>query len=248
MSERSLVFGTDAAAYHRFRPGYPDSIVGLVTAHAEGAVDRALEIGAGTGKATLVFAGVGIEVVAVEPDARMSAELHNHADGLPITIITSTFEEIDPAVVGTFDLVYAAAAFHWTDPGSRWDRTAELLRPGGVVAILGAAYDIADEELSRHVDDIADNMLGADSLTIDGWPAAELGERPEFGDIVETTVAVRMQGSAADFVSHLATVSRFKVLAEEQRVSVLARIRAALPDTIDVSQDSRVTMARRLTS
>jgi hypothetical protein len=31
-----------------------------------------------------------------------------------------------------FDLVYAAAAWHWTDPRTRWARLIELLAPGGV--------------------------------------------------------------------------------------------------------------------
>lgn len=64
MVERALSFGSAASAYERFRPGYPDELVDEVLASAGRPVRTALEIGAGTGKATRVFAGRGIAVTA----------------------------------------------------------------------------------------------------------------------------------------------------------------------------------------
>lgn len=46
-----------------------------MTAAAEGRIARAIEIGAGTGKATRVFAAAGVEVVATDPDPAMLAVL-----------------------------------------------------------------------------------------------------------------------------------------------------------------------------
>ncbi|MER6941346.1 SAM-dependent methyltransferase, partial [Nocardioides sp. NPDC000441] len=60
--ERSRSFGAVAEDYERFRPGYPDDLVALVSEVADGPVRRAIEIGAGTGKATRTFAAAGIEV------------------------------------------------------------------------------------------------------------------------------------------------------------------------------------------
>ncbi|MET7507388.1 hypothetical protein [Streptomyces albidoflavus] len=51
MAERAVSFGATAAAYERFRPGYPAELLDLVTAYAGRPVRTALEIGAGTGKA-----------------------------------------------------------------------------------------------------------------------------------------------------------------------------------------------------
>ncbi|MBO0843512.1 MAG: class I SAM-dependent methyltransferase, partial [Nocardioides sp.] len=85
MTARSLSFGEVAETYERFRPGYPDELVGRVTAVAEGRVVRAIEIGAGTGKATRVFAAAGIEVVATEPDPAMLAVLARECAELPVT-------------------------------------------------------------------------------------------------------------------------------------------------------------------
>ncbi|MCX3287925.1 hypothetical protein OR263_14625 [Streptomyces sp. NEAU-H22] len=78
MAGRAPRFGVVAEAYERFRPGYPVELLGLVMAYAGLAVRTALEIGAGTGKATRLFARRGITVTATEPDGSTLAELRKH--------------------------------------------------------------------------------------------------------------------------------------------------------------------------
>ncbi|MEU8662502.1 hypothetical protein [Actinoplanes philippinensis] len=70
---RALTSGAVAEACERYRPGYPEELFDPVTAYAGGPVRRASEIGAGTGKATRLFAGNGVAVTATEPDAAMLA-------------------------------------------------------------------------------------------------------------------------------------------------------------------------------
>ena len=93
MIERALSFGSVAAAYERFRLGYPDQLVDSVVAYSGRPVRTALEIGAGTGKATRVFAARGIAVTATEPDRAMLAELRKR---VPATVITvpASFEDL----------------------------------------------------------------------------------------------------------------------------------------------------------
>lgn len=59
MSDRALSFGAVAEAYERYRPGYPVELLDLVLAYAGRPLRTALEIGAGTGKATRLFARPG---------------------------------------------------------------------------------------------------------------------------------------------------------------------------------------------
>src|SRR3954454_8565176 len=93
MSGRALSFGARAEAYERFRPGYPVALFDLVMTYAGRPVRTALEIGAGTGKATRLFAGRGVTVTATEPDAAMLAELRKH---VPATVSTvhAAFEDL----------------------------------------------------------------------------------------------------------------------------------------------------------
>ena len=64
-------------------PGYPDELVDEVVTYAGRPVCTALEIGAGTGKATRMFARRGISVTATDPDAAMLTELRKH---VPATV------------------------------------------------------------------------------------------------------------------------------------------------------------------
>jgi trans-aconitate methyltransferase len=152
MVVRALSFGAVAEAYERFRPGYPAELLDLVMAYAGGPIRTALEIGAGTGKATRLFAQGGIAVTATEPDAAMLAELRKH---LPanVTTVQAAFEDLTPD--SSYDLVYSAAALHWTNPEGRWARMAALVRPGGVFASFGVPIQLADpaliEATGRHV-------------------------------------------------------------------------------------------------
>lgn len=49
---RSLSFGSVANQYERYRPDYPDGLVEAVEQYAGRPLGSALEVGAGTGKAT----------------------------------------------------------------------------------------------------------------------------------------------------------------------------------------------------
>ena len=69
---RRLVFGEVAGLYDRARPGYPASLIDDLVRWAQPGA-RALEIGAGTGKATRLLAARGVSVLGIEPSAEMAA-------------------------------------------------------------------------------------------------------------------------------------------------------------------------------
>ncbi|MFC7483505.1 class I SAM-dependent methyltransferase [Luedemannella flava] len=148
MSARALSFGAVAKGYERFRPGYPEELFNLVMTYAGRPVRTALEIGAGTGKATRLFARGGVAVTATEPDEAMLAELREHVP--TAWTVRATFEELQPGV--TYGLVYAAAALHWTSPAGRWARVAALLEPGGVFASFGGPVALADPAVEEAVE------------------------------------------------------------------------------------------------
>jgi SAM-dependent methyltransferase len=254
MSDRGLTFGEAAPAYHRYRPGYPDELVDLVLGHAVGDLRSAIEVGAGTGKATLPFARRGILVHAIEPDAGMRAVLEVETRGLPVDVIGSTFEAVDLQALGPVDLVFAAAAFHMTDPESRWERTASVLRSGGVAAFFGAPTDLADPELSEAVERIELQVFGQDRHfdppeAGDGelaWPGSELAGLPQFTQVSQHTLERREARPSNDFVSQLSTVSQYLMLRPDRRAALLKRVREALPATVEVVQDLTVHLARRV--
>ena len=140
MSSRGLAFGEVAENYDRFRLGYPEAVADQVLSYARPPVEMALEVGAGTGKATRLFASRGIEIIACEPDTAMLAVLARNTQDLPVTPVRSRYEQV--TLIERVDLLYAAAAWHWTDADTRWSHAAELIRPGGTFANFGGGGSV----------------------------------------------------------------------------------------------------------
>lgn len=153
---RAESFGALAEQYDRERPGYPDALVDdLVEARPADALD----IGSGTGKAAVLLAARGVQVLGVEVDERMSAVAR--ARGVPVEI--APFETW-PARERHFDLVVCGQAWHWIDPAVGPGKARDVLRPNGLLGLFwnfahfdsdtqrarDAAYVDAAPELSRH--------------------------------------------------------------------------------------------------
>lgn len=253
MSERALSFGTAAEDYERFRPGYPEEIVPLMVAAAEGPVERAIEIGAGTGKATRVVARAGIAVTAVEPDAAMLAVLERECEGLPVTRVQATLEALDPSATA-FDLLYAAAAWHWTDPAQRWSRAAVLVRPGGAVAFFGGQIELADARTAAAEADVIGRFApgGQHVPSPSGgrgplaWPGDELLADPRFDDVREQRIPRRYDLPRDDYLGHLNTVSAVRVLTAAKRRELFEALADLLPEAVPVVADLTLHTARRV--
>jgi SAM-dependent methyltransferase len=134
--QRRTSFDAAAQLYDDARPDYPEAMVDAVQAYAQlPEAARALEIGAGTGQATAQFAWRGIAVHAVEPGAAMADVIREKFEGfaLDVTVETADFESAE-LESSAYDLVLASTSWHWLTPGLRWQRVAEVLKPGGTLA------------------------------------------------------------------------------------------------------------------
>ncbi|MGW0909608.1 class I SAM-dependent methyltransferase [Streptomyces sp. NPDC002853] len=251
MPDRALSFGSMADTYERFRPGYPAELVDRVMAYAGGPVRSALEIGAGTGKATRLFARRGVAVTATDPDGEMLAELRKHVPA-GVRTVRAAFEDLRAG--DTYGLVYAAAALHWTRPEGRWSRVAALLEPGGVFASFGGPMSLADPAVREAVRVARAPFLESDEIpSPDGtppeqdmqWPGTELQHTALFTDVRQSLVRRRLTMSAADYVGQLSTISAYLMLPPAERKQVLRHIAQALPETVEVAADITVHLARR---
>jgi SAM-dependent methyltransferase len=251
VSDRALSFGAVAQAYERFRPGYPAELSDTVLTYAGRPVRTALEIGAGTGKATRLFAQRGVTVTATEPDPAMLAELRQHVPA-NVRTVQAAFEDLRPGA--SYDLVYAAAALHWTKPEGRWSRTAALLEPGGVFASFGGPFQLADAAVDEAVRAARAPFLDSDEVPPpDGtpagldmlWPGTELRRSEWFDDVQQTTIERRLTMKARDYIGYLSTVSAYLELPPSAREQVYSRIMQVLPETVDVTADIIVHLARR---
>ncbi|MEU5105555.1 class I SAM-dependent methyltransferase [Streptomyces sp. NPDC021354] len=140
--EMAESFGSDAERYDRARPRYPDAMVEAITAASPG--PDVLDVGVGTGIAARQFQAAGCTALGVDVDARM-AEFARRDGELDVEV--AAFEAWDPAG-RTFDAVIAAQTWHWIDPVAGAAKAAEVLRPGGQLALFWNVFqpspDIAE--------------------------------------------------------------------------------------------------------
>ncbi|MEV0215652.1 class I SAM-dependent methyltransferase [Micromonospora sp. NPDC050695] len=155
----ALSFGAAASDYDRFRPRYPEAAVRwAVDGLSNGQV---VDLAAGTGILTRAVQALGHQVVPVEPDPAMRAQL---AHSTPGTTALAGSAEAVPLPDAAADAVLAGTAYHWFDREPAHAEIARVLRPGGTFAPI---WNIRDDsidwvaELGRiaHLDDKSGNVI-----------------------------------------------------------------------------------------
>jgi SAM-dependent methyltransferase len=130
-------FNDVANDYDRYRPNYPDKAIADMVGLSEiGPKSRLMEVGCGTGQATVSLAAQGLEIDAVELGSNLAAIAIKNLSKWPrVRVSVGSYEDYKP-VSGDYDLIYSAQAFHWVDPGVRLQKSASLLKQKGCLALL----------------------------------------------------------------------------------------------------------------
>jgi len=239
---RRLVFGEVADLYNRNRPSYPAALIeDLISETEVGEGVRALEVGAGTGKATTLFGAQGVPVLAIEPSPGMAAIARRNCAGFAnVEIVESDFERWDPRGEG-FGLLYSAQAWHWIDPELRYRRARAALVAGGLLAAFwnrpawGASplRDALSAVYRREAPDLAtDGPMHPDNLAPDddsGWPD-EVAATDVFGHAEVRLYEWSHEYSGEDYAGLVATLSETRLLDEPARAALLGGVRAAIDE------------------
>lgn len=144
---RARSFDAWAPEYDRYRPSYPQALFDLV-AERLGLPERAavVDLGAGTGKASLALAARGWRVTAVEPGEPMLEVLRQRAAEASVAVETRAARAEDTGLPeAAFDLATAAQAFHWFDAPRALAEIGRIVRPGGGLALF---WNVRDADVS----------------------------------------------------------------------------------------------------
>jgi len=243
MEERpGTVYNAAAKRYHEARPDYPpesfDELVALTSLPAQG---RIVEIGCGTGQATLPLAQRGYRITGIEPGPQTAAlARENLADYPEAMIWPGTFEDW-PVQMGAFDLALAANAFHWLDCTRAYPKIAEALVPGGRLALLWNQQIRATDD--RGFSEATRSIYAREVPALPGGPPGLL-RADEIADIWTDDIATsgffgrvtvrhhyqECAYDAAAYTALLGTYGAHLALDEARRVSLLDSV-AALIDT-----------------
>lgn len=221
-------FGAAATAYAEHRPDYARAAVRWALEPAPGA--RVLDLGAGTGKLTAALVDLGAEVVAVEPDPAMLAELrHTH----PAVRALQGSAEAIPLPDASVDAVLAGNAMHWFDMAVAGAEIARVLAPGGILAGLWNVMDDRVEWVAG-LERVSGSAAIGPRDTLSNWRNATAGMHlpvtgpARFGSPEQDEFPHGQRRTAGSLVQTLATRAGMLVMRDQERQATLGRIRAFL--------------------
>lgn len=144
--DRRSTFNANAQVYRDIRPSYPAELFDYLIQTTKLPADaNLLEIGPGTGQATLPLAKRGYKITAIELGNDLAEvardTLKNYSN---VKVLTGAFEDVQ-LPEQSLDLVYSATAFHWIKPEVQFTKPHKLLKPNGHLAIIHTNH-VSDEQ------------------------------------------------------------------------------------------------------
>jgi SAM-dependent methyltransferase len=229
-----LVFDEDADAYDRTRPRCPDYVFDDIVELAKlRPGSRVVEVGCGTGQATVPLAERGLSVAAVEIGPRLADRARMNLARFPaVEVETTSFEDVEPGE-RRFDAVISVNAFHWVDPRVRFAKAAQLLGGRGHLVLVATPW-VVPPGASSFWWEVQDDWAAVGAERVD--PSAKHPDRVrDFSDDIAASglfqnVEARrylfeVTFSADDYATNLRTQSGLRELTPHARAELIDRVR-----------------------
>jgi SAM-dependent methyltransferase len=252
LDDQRLAFGRVAELYDRVRPSYPRAVVDAVLEFGGLAPPATiLEVGAGTGKATALFAQRGLGVLALEPSREMARIARANCGRYGrVEIVEAEFERWRPSA--QLPALVSAAAWHWISPEVRYQRARDALLPGGTLA---AIWTLPDWErcalrltLSGAYQTAAPGLAASFPMHPDSRPTSLVGdwfaEIDHSDGFVEPTVKAYpwwQEYTGAEYALLLQTHQDHILLEDDRRADLLTAVSRAITAAGGVLQMPFVT-------
>jgi SAM-dependent methyltransferase len=220
-------FDEVAALYDAVRPGYPAELYDNIRA-LSGVSDGGdiLEIGCGTGQATLPLAQRGYRITCVELGAELAALARRNLAAYPNVEVRVGAFEAEPLPEAAYDLVVSATAFHWVAPES-YPKLARVLRPEGAIALFwnkhiasavdGGFFDRIQTLYQQHASEFTEDWKGLPSAAELPDESAALAATGLFGAFTVRRYPWVAHYDAVGYLNQLATYSDHLALPTDRR-------------------------------
>ncbi|HTP06801.1 MAG TPA: class I SAM-dependent methyltransferase [Anaerolineae bacterium] len=222
--EDSRRFDGVADRYAAYRPAYPQALIDtLISITGIQGDSKILEIGSGTGKATLPFAQRGFSMLCIEPGKNLVAVAAQALRDFPrVEFETVAFEQWHERP-REFDLVMSAQAFHWIPKAIGYAKAARALKETGQLALFwnmhpdptGAIFLNLRKVYEECVPEWIGQSHSCEELI--KQREADIRDSGCFGDIQVKRFPWSIKYDAAQYVGLLGTYSDHLRLPEERR-------------------------------
>jgi ubiquinone/menaquinone biosynthesis C-methylase UbiE len=239
-------FDQAAEDYDAVRPGYPPGLINdIVTIAALPTNAHILEIGCGTGQATMPFAQHGYQLTCLDIGVALLAIAQRKFTSFPNVRFHLVAFEDWPAQPDMFDLVMSATAFHWIAPEVGYPKAAYVLKDTGSLAIFsnehlpftsGFAADLYQVEqrlVPEWSEPYADHNLDAAIAET----AATINATNLFEPVIIRKYPWSQVYTTMEYIRLLNTYSNYRNLERQSRTQLFR----AIADLIDRKHDGTIT-------
>jgi ubiquinone/menaquinone biosynthesis C-methylase UbiE len=244
-TEKRTHFDEIVVNYDKARWEYPAELfTDIFEYKGTNSENTALEIGAGTGKAATPFLTAGYNVTAVELGRNMADFISDKfKDYSGFEIIVSSFEEAE-LTENSYDVIYAASAFHWVNAEIGCPKAFRLLKNGGVFALFRnntvGTYEVYDDMLElyeKYYLSVYPNNTRGEKNTHENLSAPSgihrgyrFYDMKDYGftDITMKFYEVTNSYSADEYVALLDTYADHRSLPESNKTALYAGIRESI--------------------
>lgn len=241
--ERKMSFDMDPEKYHTYRPSYPaqlyDDLILLSGIKNDGKI---VEVGCGTGIATLPLAKKGYGITAIEIGQNLvefaSKLLKNYENA---KVVNESFENWN-SKDEKYDLLISASAFHWIDQKTKYIKTAQILKDTGSIGLFWDLHDNVDTNLSNEIDELYKKY--APQLHDEEHEESleekireyktEIENSGLFGEVIVKRYVMDIQYSGEEYVNLLDTYSHHFVLEDSIKSILYSEIKNLISKNNDV--------------
>lgn len=231
-------FNTVYSEYDRWRPTYVTELYDDIFAAKE--IDQAsnvLEIGIGTGQATLPILERGCSLTAIELGDKLAEYTKQKFSKFKnFNIVNMAFQDYE-CQPNSFDFIFSASAFHWIPEEIGYTKVYDLLKSGGVFArFANNPYkDKGREDIHVALQKIYSKYMPGSLRETeyseeDAQSRAEISKKYGFIDINYKLYHRTRTFSAKEYVSLLGTYSDHVAIEEQKRLKFFDEIEKAIED------------------
>lgn len=143
MANRFFEGAAHAAAYAKFRPQTPASVVDRICSFLkekyEGSLRAAADVGCGSGQSTQILSPHFTSVTGLDVSPAQTSEAIKLNTKPNVSFVTSSAEKL-PFSNNSLQLITAGQACHWFDLPVFYKEVDRVLVPGGVLALYGYLF------------------------------------------------------------------------------------------------------------
>lgn len=232
--DKRFTFNEDVENYDRWRPTYCKELFEDITQYSRlNQNKKAVEVGIGTGQATMPFLITGCEVTAVELGkdlAKYSEEKFKEYKNF--SVYNTSFEDFEYKD-NSIDILYSATAFHWIPEDIGYPKALKLLKNDGTLALFWNKPSTKGDILHQKIQSIYQKHIPSMPKPVEDAAArhnkiSKTIQSYGFRDLEVKLYHQTREFNASDYISLLNTYSDHRMMVESTKELLYSEIEKAI--------------------